>query len=247
MDEEDIPLSDGLNVNRCLIEAFLSSLLMAKMHQSTSQIGARRTNSGQLKTAKVPGRICQFVRTSLWSRLAFLALTAIVLPLSSCVCVQKARFKESEFAWFGHAGTGAIRGHAYVEMDDKTTFDGKYATVTVLPDNAYTREMITRERQPGEKLRQADSRLKNHMMELRADDHGNFSVNTIGSGHYLVVSRVHWIDRSKFPKMDNIQPDDSCPAQIIFATIEVRNGYITEVTDWAQGRGADWDLDAVLH
>jgi len=186
------------------------------------------------------------MKTMYWSQLSLFALAATILPLTSCVVAQKQPFNEADFAWTTRAGTGGIDGHAYIEMKDKTINVGSHATITLLPDNAYTREIITRKYQHGDNLAPADPRLKNYVTRVKADDDGNFVIRGLAPGNYFIASRVRWINHSWFPDNDNnLQADDSTHAQFIYSPLEVRNGYTTHVMDWNQG--ADWNLDTVLH
>jgi len=178
-----------------------------------------------------------------WS---LILLAGVGLMSSSCEEARQTPFNEADYQWARGAGSGAVRGKAFIEMKDNSVNVASDTDIVLIPANAYTTEFMTRQAQHGAHLAPADPRAEKYARHTTADGNGNFSFRNLPPGNYYVGTMVNWINRYWSPDSDNnLQKVSTHHAQYIWASVSVRNGQTMAVTDWNQG--ADRNLDDIIH
>jgi hypothetical protein len=84
------------------------------------------------------------------------------LMSSSCEVARQTPFNEADYQWARGAGSGSVRGKAFIEMKDNSVNVASDTDIALIPANAYTAEFITRQAQHGAHLAPADHRQCNH-------------------------------------------------------------------------------------
>ncbi len=163
--------------------------------------------------------------------------TALLLT-SSCaegpVVTRRVPFNESEFKWTRGHGTGAVDGHAFIELKDGTVWYGRRTLIMLFPVNAYTTEFMERRYGKGENLATADDRMSQYLRDETADSEGRFSMRDLAPGEYYVGATV---DFHYYYYNDDGTKAWVYKYQYIHARVTVRNGQTAHVASWSQGAG----------
>jgi hypothetical protein len=145
--------------------------------------------------------------------------------LSLCACApvpRRVAYSEAAFAPYRGEGSGRVAGK--VQSD---------TAVSLMPATDYTREIVQRDFDKGERLEPADPRFARYVRTATSDDDGNFLFTGVRAGNYY----VYW-DRSYESTFDETNDDGSSTLvpetdyEKVYVRIAVRGGETTRADNW---------------
>jgi hypothetical protein len=160
-----------------------------------------------------------------------LLLAAATLSLSACAFIQRqAVFRESDFAWSGGGGSGAVIGQSahFKEAEDPSLVFESNTTISMVPVNEYTSEMIhfTFE-QAGNILTPADPRYARYVRTTKTDQQGRFAFHHLPPGDYYVMATI-----TVYQRWANLNNEFYGQVTPMYVRVSVRNGQTVQVTNW---------------
>ncbi|MEI9898658.1 MAG: hypothetical protein WDN28_33570 [Chthoniobacter sp.] len=146
-------------------------------------------------------------------------------------------FREADFQAYGRAGSSTVRGHASsVTNDGYPVTANQYMTVYLLPQTAYTKEIVDREYRGGKPLEDPPARSAPYIRKVRTDDHGNFVFSSVPAGDYYVSCLM----LSEIPTTVTVGDDPNVAStstnmQWIYTSIHAANAATVDVNSWQRG------------
>ena len=165
------------------------------------------------------------------------AVFAVALLFCSCAAHQ-VPFNEADFTRSLGTGTGVMTGQVIrLGASGSQWVHNKPSRVKLFPANAYTDEIARRKYNDREWLSKPDPRFAKYVRRTLTDNSGHFTFRHLPPGDYYVACRLKWDyvydseDDQGFAEKVEASTD-----QWLWVRDYVKNGEITTITSWNQGK-----------